>query len=223
MGPAADEREDVATEQHLHDGDSPAVEVAAEDLAERVAVEDPKPSVGAGGEAAGVLVEGEVEEGGGVRRTRRRRRRRRGGRRRGGEGGFVFGFGFGFGAFGGGFGFGWPGLVTGFGFGVGEGGGIRVWGLGKRGGESGHGGWGEIGGILKRVEGKLGHPIEYERNLRGIEGEGILFCLSSQVSTQKKTEISNAPSSYDDHIEIQEISFKDAEGKVNLTGSALFI
>ena len=70
IGSSADEGEYVASEEHLHDGD-PAVEIAPEDLAERVAVEDQEAAVGADGEAGVVLVEGEVEQ-------RRRRRRRRG-------------------------------------------------------------------------------------------------------------------------------------------------
>lgn len=68
IGSAADEREYVASEEHLHDGDSAAaIEIAAENLAEGIAVEDAEAVVGADGEAGVVLVEGEVEE----RRERR--------------------------------------------------------------------------------------------------------------------------------------------------------
>lgn len=61
---AADQREDIAPEKHLNGADSPAVaiEIAAEDLAERIAVIDSEAAVGAGGEAAVVLIEGDVEE-----------------------------------------------------------------------------------------------------------------------------------------------------------------
>lgn len=75
---AADDGEDVASEEHLDDADSSGIvvdEVSAEDLAEGVAVEDAEATVGGGGEAAVVLVEGEVEEGWGIRRRRRRPRR----------------------------------------------------------------------------------------------------------------------------------------------------
>lgn len=49
---------------------SAGTEVTPENLAEGVAVVDAEAVVGAGGEAAGVLVEGEVEEGGGGIRRR---------------------------------------------------------------------------------------------------------------------------------------------------------
>ena len=67
-GGGADEGEDVAAEEHVDEGDATAAgaEVVAEDLAEGVAVIDAEAAVGGGGEATGVLVEGEVEEGGGV-------------------------------------------------------------------------------------------------------------------------------------------------------------
>ena len=52
IGSSADEGEYVASEEHLHDGD-PAVEIAPEDLAERVAVEDQEAAVG--GPASGLL------------------------------------------------------------------------------------------------------------------------------------------------------------------------
>lgn len=65
VGPSADECEDVAAEEHVDQPDSAAgTEIAAENLAEWVAVVDAEAAVGAGGEAAGVLVEGDVEEGG---------------------------------------------------------------------------------------------------------------------------------------------------------------
>lgn len=61
---AADKRKDIAAEKHLNGANSPAVaiEIAAEDLAEWIAVIDSEAAVGAGGEAAVVLVEGDVEE-----------------------------------------------------------------------------------------------------------------------------------------------------------------
>lgn len=63
---AADEGEYVAAEEHVDEADAAAgAELAAENLAEGVAVVDAEALVGSGGEAAGVLVEGEVEEGGG--------------------------------------------------------------------------------------------------------------------------------------------------------------
>lgn len=65
IGTAADEGEYVATEEHVDEADSAAgAKFAPENLAEGVAVVDAEAMVGAGGEAAGVLVEGEVEEGG---------------------------------------------------------------------------------------------------------------------------------------------------------------
>lgn len=66
VGAAADKGEDVAAEEHLDEADPTAggAEIAPEDLAERVAVVDAEAGVGANGEAAVVLVEGEVEEGG---------------------------------------------------------------------------------------------------------------------------------------------------------------
>lgn len=77
--PATDEGEDVAAEEHLRHSDAAArTEVAAEDLAERLAVVDAEAVAGAGGEAGVVLVEGQVEELG--------RRGGRGGRRGGGIG-----------------------------------------------------------------------------------------------------------------------------------------
>lgn len=63
LGTAADQGKDVATKKHLNDTDSAGVKFAAKDFAEGVAVKDSKAVVGAGGEAAGVLVEGEVEKG----------------------------------------------------------------------------------------------------------------------------------------------------------------
>jgi PAS domain-containing protein len=85
-GPAADQGQDVAVEEHLHGTDAAAaagdpaavevkVKVAAEDLPEGVTVVDPEAAVGADGEAAGVLVERHFE----------RRERRGNGRVRGGE------------------------------------------------------------------------------------------------------------------------------------------
>ena len=66
-GAAADEGEDVAAEEHVDEADAAAgAEVAAEDLAEGVAVVDAEAAVGGGGEAPGVLIEGEVEEGRGL-------------------------------------------------------------------------------------------------------------------------------------------------------------
>lgn len=105
VGAAADEGENVATEEHLDEADPAAcgAEVAAEDLAERVAVVDAEAGVGANGEAAVVLVEGEVEEGGdsgrdgaGVR-VRVLRFVEGGGHGVGGGGGGVVGFRFRFG------------------------------------------------------------------------------------------------------------------------------
>lgn len=81
IGPAADQGEYVAAEQHLDGADAAVFEIAAEDLAEGVAVVDPEAAVGAGGEAAVVLVEGHVEkirsrEGGPVKEIRVRVRAR---------------------------------------------------------------------------------------------------------------------------------------------------
>lgn len=98
--PTADEREDVAPEEHLDDADAPALaagvvlapEVAAEDLAERVAVVDAEAGLGPRREAAVVLVEGDVEQvlGRGERpldpAPLAGARRRGGGRRDGGDG-----------------------------------------------------------------------------------------------------------------------------------------
>lgn len=60
----ADQGKDVAAEKHLDSANSPAapIEISAEDLAEGIAVIDSEAAVGAGGEAAVVLVEGDVEE-----------------------------------------------------------------------------------------------------------------------------------------------------------------
>lgn len=64
VGSAPDEGEYVAAEQHLDQPNpAPVPEVPAEDFAERVAIVDPETDVRARGEAAMVLVEGEVEEG----------------------------------------------------------------------------------------------------------------------------------------------------------------
>lgn len=91
IGSTTDDGEDVAAEEHLDQSDGAAwAEVAAEDLAEGVAVVDAEAEVGAGGEAAVVLVEGEVEELGRVWAGRSR------GRVLGGGGGVgVVGFGVG--------------------------------------------------------------------------------------------------------------------------------
>ena len=72
VGSAADKGEDVAPEEHLDEADpaagrervpaGAAGEVSAEDLAEWIAVVDSEAGVGAGGEAAVVLVKAEVEE-----------------------------------------------------------------------------------------------------------------------------------------------------------------
>ena len=68
VGTAPDKCQNIAPEQHLHHSDPRsaaaviAAEVAAEDLAEGIAVVDPEPVVGAGGEAAMVLVKREVEQ-----------------------------------------------------------------------------------------------------------------------------------------------------------------
>lgn len=81
IGPAADQGEYVAAEQHLDGANAAVVEIAAEDLAEGVAVVDPEAAVGACGEAAVVLVEGHMEkirsrEGGPVKEVRVRVRAR---------------------------------------------------------------------------------------------------------------------------------------------------
>lgn len=63
VGSAPDEGEYVAAEEHLDQSDAATrPEVAAEDLAEGIAVVDSEPHVGSDGEAAIVLVEREVEE-----------------------------------------------------------------------------------------------------------------------------------------------------------------
>lgn len=61
---ASDQRKDIAPEKHLDGANSPAVpiEIAAEDLAEGITVKNTEAAVSAGGEAAVVLVEGDVEE-----------------------------------------------------------------------------------------------------------------------------------------------------------------
>ena len=60
--PAAHEREDVASEQHLDLPDPSAVEAPAEGFLERVAVVDAEAQVGAAREASAVLVEAQREE-----------------------------------------------------------------------------------------------------------------------------------------------------------------
>lgn len=67
LGPAANQRQNVTPEEHLNNADAAAVVVKLppENLSEGVAVVDAETAVGAGSKAAGVLVEGEVEEGGG--------------------------------------------------------------------------------------------------------------------------------------------------------------
>lgn len=62
LGSAADEGDDVASEEHLDVADSAAVKLAAELLAEGVAIVDAETVVSGGGEASLVLVEGEVEQ-----------------------------------------------------------------------------------------------------------------------------------------------------------------
>lgn len=65
VGSASDYGEDLGAVEHPDQSD-PATEFAAEGLAEWVAFVNAEADVGAGGEAAMVLVEGEVEDGGRV-------------------------------------------------------------------------------------------------------------------------------------------------------------
>ena len=78
VGSTANESQNIAPKKHLDNPDAAAaaIEVSAKDLAEWIAIVDPEAMINAGGEAAVVLVEGEVEK----------RGRRRGWRKRLGRG-----------------------------------------------------------------------------------------------------------------------------------------
>lgn len=74
IGSAADKGDDVAAEEHRDVTDPSAVKLAAELLAEGVAIIDAETVVSGGGEASMVLVEGDVEHRRGLRRGESRRR-----------------------------------------------------------------------------------------------------------------------------------------------------
>ncbi|KAJ6828389.1 putative autophagy-related protein 18a [Iris pallida] len=161
-GAAADEDDDVAAEEHGDDADAAAgvAELAAENLAERVAAEDPEPVASAGGETAVVLVERQVEK---LRRPRLSRRRRDD-RRFGSGFGFGLRFVIGFGSVGRFRGDG--GTVVFFLLYLFEGGiGVRVW---PRDGEGGHGGRGGGGGVYWGFLWNFGGKIDQGHS--GVEG-----------------------------------------------------
>eukprot|EP00326_Haptolina_ericina_P028737 CAMPEP_0181173958 /NCGR_PEP_ID=MMETSP1096-20121128/3279_1 /TAXON_ID=156174 ORGANISM="Chrysochromulina ericina, Strain CCMP281" /NCGR_SAMPLE_ID=MMETSP1096 /ASSEMBLY_ACC=CAM_ASM_000453 /LENGTH=76 /DNA_ID=CAMNT_0023261825 /DNA_START=1037 /DNA_END=1266 /DNA_ORIENTATION=+ len=62
VAPAAYKREDVATEQHLHDADATVGEISAVGLLEWLTVEDTKAGVRAASKATLVLVEADIEQ-----------------------------------------------------------------------------------------------------------------------------------------------------------------
>lgn len=62
VGSASDQGEDLVAEEHLDHSDAPLIGITAEELADGVAVVDAEAGVRGDGEAAVVLVEGQVEE-----------------------------------------------------------------------------------------------------------------------------------------------------------------